>query len=50
MDLDNVEFLLEQLVSINQDLLIEVKDLKAEVKEELNWTGTHTYGNIMYEV
>ena len=52
MELYTVENLLERMVSINQDLLTEIRELNAEVtavKAELNHFTGSSYGQMVYE-
>ena len=44
--MENVELLLENLVSINSQILDELRDMKSDISsilEELNWAGEHTF-------
>ena len=52
MSNENLEFLVEQLVAINQGMFAEleaIKDNISEIKEELNWVKEHSYANMVVD-
>lgn len=52
MNTENIEMLLERLVTINEEISEKLDEVKYElgaIKEELNWVGEHTYAKVVYD-
>jgi hypothetical protein len=52
MDTEKLECLLERLVTTNEMILDELRDIRSgisELKDEFNWAGEFTYGKMVYE-
>jgi hypothetical protein len=52
MDTQNLELLMERLITVNEKVLSELTEIKSELsdlKEEFNWVGEHTYGKVVYD-
>lgn len=52
MDTQNLELLMERLITVNEEVLSQLTEIKlelSELKEELNWVGEHSYGKIVYD-
>ncbi|WP_095077036.1 hypothetical protein [Pseudomonas sp. Irchel s3h17] len=52
MNTENIEMLLERLVTINEEISGKLDDVKYDlgaIKEELNWVGEHTYAKVVYD-
>lgn len=50
MNNQNIEILLERLISVNEQILEKLDDVKYElgaIKEEFNWVGNLTYGKMV---
>ncbi|KAB2825909.1 hypothetical protein [Aliivibrio finisterrensis] len=52
MSTENLEYLLERLITVNEQILETVTDIKSEVQEinkELNWVEEHSYAKVIYD-
>ncbi|WP_305811426.1 hypothetical protein [Photobacterium leiognathi] len=51
MSTENLEYLLEKLISVNEQILETVIDIKSEVQninKELNWVEEYSYAKMVY--
>ena len=52
MSTENLEYLLERLITVNEQILETVTDIKSEVQDinkELNWVEEHSYAKVIYD-
>lgn len=52
MNTENLEYLLEKLIAVNEQILETVLDIKTEVQDinkELNWVEEHSYAKVVYD-
>ena len=52
MNTENIEILLENLISVNEKILDELCEIKSgisEITNELNWVGEHTYAKVVHD-
>ncbi|MEH0666018.1 hypothetical protein H4F18_06895 [Vibrio scophthalmi] len=52
MKTENLEYLLEKLIAVNEQILETVLDIKTEVQDinkELNWVEEHSYAKVVYD-
>ena len=52
MSTENLEYLLERLITVNEQILETVIDIKSEVEDinkELNWVEEHSYAKVIYD-